>query len=120
MIDRTDLRSLWEFLVLVAPAPIGALIGLRYATAQTPRARCLTWLCSSFVGAIAGGLAGELMMLSAYGIAFATIVCASAGMEIIAGVIGVARAFKDDPFGLLAKAADLASRFFGLFRRSGP
>ena len=35
-------------------------------------------------------------------------------------VIGVARAFKDDPFGLLAKAADLASRFFGLFRRSGP
>ena len=113
MIDRQDLRELWQYVLLIAPAPIGALIGLRYATEQTPRARAVTWLCSCGLGVIAGPWAGELLALSAAGVAVATVVTAAVGMEVMAGLASAARAFAADPLGFVARA-------LSLFRRGGP
>jgi FtsH-binding integral membrane protein len=110
MIDRQDLRDAWQYVLLIAPAPLGALIGLRYATEQAPRARAFTWLCSCALGAIVGPWLGELLALSPAGVAVATLVTAAVGMEVMAGVAAAARAFAADPLGFLGKA-------FTLFRK---
>ena len=104
MIDRDDLRTAWHYVVLIAPAPIGALIGLRYAVDQTPRARAITWLCSCALGVFIGPWLGELLALSAAGVAVATVITAAVGMEIVAGFATAARAFAADPLGFLEKA----------------
>ena len=111
--DRQDLRDAWQYVLLIAPAPIGALIGLRYAVEQSARARALSWLCSCGIGISAGPWLGELLNLTASGVSVATIVAAAVGMEVIAGVNAAARAFAADPLGFLAKA-------FSIFRRGGP
>jgi hypothetical protein len=54
MIDRQDLRDAWQYVLLIAPAPVGALIGLRYAVEQSARARAATWLCSCGMEVMAG------------------------------------------------------------------
>jgi hypothetical protein len=113
MIDRQDLRDAWQFVLLIAPAPLGALIGLRYATEQTPRARAFTWLCCCALGVIAGPWAGELLALSPAGVAVATIVTAAVGMEVIAGLVTAARTFAADPLGFVARA-------LSIFRRGAP
>ena len=93
MISRQDLHELWQYVLLIAPAPIGALIGLRYAVEQSARARAATWLCSCGVGITVGPWLGELLGLSASGVAVATIVAAAVGMEVMAGLNTAARAF---------------------------
>jgi hypothetical protein len=113
MISRQDLHELWQYVLLIAPAPIGALIGLRYAVEQSARARAATWLCSCGIGITVGPWLGELLGLSASGISVATIVAAAVGMEVMAGLNAAARAFAADPLGFLAKA-------LSIFRRSGP
>lgn len=104
MLDRADLRDAWQYVVLIAPAPVGALIGLRYAVEQSARARAATWLCSCFLGIIFGPWVGELLAMSASGIAVATVVVAAIGMELMAGLNAAARAFGADPLGVFAKA----------------
>ena len=101
---------MWQYVLLIAPAPVGALIGQRYAVDQTPRARAVTWLCSCALGVIAGPWLGELLDLSTAGVAVATVVAAAVGMEIMAGLATAARAFDADPFGVLAKALSLWRR----------
>lgn len=115
--DKSDLRTLWEYALLIAPAPIGALIGMGYAKEQSPRARTVSWLCSLVVGAVGGPFAGEYVTLSPYGVAIATIVAAAVGLEIIAGVHFVARSFASDPFGVVGKLLDVVAR---IFRRGQP
>jgi hypothetical protein len=110
MIDRQDLRDVWHYVLLIAPAPLGALIGLRYATDQSPRARALTWLCSCALGVIAGPWLGELLAPSAAGVAVATVVTAAVGMEVMAGLATAARAFAADPLGFLARALAILRR----------
>lgn len=44
--NKQDLRDIWQYVMLIAPAPIGALIGMRYAVDQTPKARAYTGPCS--------------------------------------------------------------------------
>ena len=107
MIDRSDLRDAWQTVLLIAPAPLGALIGLRYAVEQSPRARALTWLCSCMLGVIAGPWLGELLALSPAGVALATMVTAAVGMEVMAGLAGAARVFALDPLGFLVRALAL-------------
>jgi hypothetical protein len=113
MIDRQDLRDFWQYVMLIAPAPIGALIGMRYALEQTPKARALTWLCSCGIGVIGGPFAGELWALSPSGVAVTTTVTAAVGMEIMAGLNTAARSFAADPFGVVTKVASI-------FRKGGP
>jgi hypothetical protein len=103
MIDRQDLRDAWHYVLLIAPAPLGALIGLRYASDQTPRARAFTWLCSCALGVFAGPWMGELLGLSPAGVAVATVVAAAFGMEVMAGLATAARAFAADPLALVEK-----------------
>jgi hypothetical protein len=110
MIGREDLRDAWQYVLLIAPAPVGALIGIRYAIEQTPRARAVTWLCSCALGVIVGPWLGELLALSAAGVAVATVITAAVGMEIMAGLATAARAFALDPLGFLAKALSLLRR----------
>jgi hypothetical protein len=107
MIGRDDLRDAWHYVLLIAPAPVGALIGVRYATEQSPRARAVSWLCACALGVIAGPWLGELLGLSAAGIAVATVVTAAVGMEVMAGLATAARAFAADPLGFVAKALSL-------------
>jgi hypothetical protein len=110
MISRQDLHELWQYVMLIAPAPVGALIGQRYAVDQTPRARAFTWLCSCALGVIVGPWLGELLGLSTAGVAVATVVSAAVGMEIMAGLAMAARAFAADPFGVVAKALSVLRR----------
>lgn len=119
MIDKSDFRALWEMVMVVAPAPVGALIGLRYAKDQTPRARAVTWLCSSFLACFAGPVTGEVVTLSPNGIAIATMVWAAFGMEVMAGLAFAFQSFARDPFGALGKAFDLAAQAANVFRRGG-
>jgi hypothetical protein len=113
MIDRQDLRDVWQHIVLIAPAPLGALIGMRYATEQTPRARTFTWLCSCALGVIVGPWMGELLAPSAPGVAVATMVSAALGMEVMAGLATAARSFASDPIAFLGKV-------LAIFRRGPP
>src|SRR3954465_8541833 len=93
MIDRQDLRDAWQYVLLIALAPVGALIGLRYAVEQSARARAATWLCSCGIGITVGPWMGELFGLSASGVSVATIVAAAVGMEVMAGLNTAARTF---------------------------
>ena len=110
MIDRSDIREAWQFVMLIAPAPIGALIGMRYATEQTPRARAIAWLGCCTLGVIVGPWVGELLTLSPAGVAVATIVTAAVGMEVMAGLVSAARTFASDPLGFAARAVALLRR----------
>lgn len=112
MIDRQELHDAWQYILLIAPAPIGALIGLRYAVEQTPRVRALTFLCSMGLGAIVGAFVGEFWQLGPAAVAFTTVVAASIGMEVMAGLNVAARFFSADPLGFLGKAFELAARVF--------
>jgi len=107
MIDREDLREVWQYVLLIAPAPIGALIGLRYATEMTKRQQAINFLLACCLGAFVGWWAGELLSLSKAGVAVATIVACAVGMEVMAGLVIAARAFAADPFGFLTKAFTL-------------
>ena len=118
--DRSDLRTAWDLILLVAPAAIGALIGLRYATEQSPRARAATWLCSCGLGLATGNLAGESFALSANGTAIATIVAAAVGMEIMAGLQTLARGFARDPLGIAQQLLELAGRLIDALQRRRP
>jgi len=120
MIERSDLRAVWHFLMLIAPAAIGALIGLRYATEQTPRARAATWVCSCGLGIVAGNLAGESFALSANGTAIITIVAAATGMELMAGLQALARGFARDPLGTAGQAIDTLARLIDALNRRKP
>lgn len=117
MIDKSDLRAIWEYVVLIAPAPIGALIGLRYATEQTPRGRATNFLCSCGLGHFGGALVGELWLPSPSAVSLATIVITSVSMELMAGLVYAARAFAGDPFGFANKLLDIVGR---VFRRGQP
>jgi len=110
MIDRQDLRDAWQYVMLIAPAPLGALIGIRYATEQTPRARAFTWLCSCALGVIVGPWTGELFALSAAGVAVATVVAAALGMEVMAGLATAVRSFAANPLDFLGKAIPIFPR----------
>jgi hypothetical protein len=120
MLEKSDLRGVWNFLVLIAPAAIGALIGLRYATEQTPRARAVTWVCSCALGIVAGNLAGESFALSANGVAIVTIVGAATGMELMAGLQVLARGFARDPLGTAGLAIDTLARLIEALNRRKP
>jgi hypothetical protein len=113
MIDRQDLRDAWQYVMLIAPAPLGALIGMRYATEQTSRARAFTWLCSCALGVIVGSWMGELLAPSAAGVAVATVVSAALGMEVMAGLATAVRSFAADPIAFLDRAV-------AIFRRGPP
>lgn len=120
MPDKSDLRAAWAYLMLIAPAAIGALIGLRYATDQTPRARAATWVCSCGLGIVAGNFAGESLSLSANGTAIVTIVAAATGMEVMAGLHAIARGFASDPLGMVARLLEMAGRVADALRRPRP
>jgi hypothetical protein len=117
MLDRQDLRDAWQYILLIAPAPLGALIGLRYAVQQTPRQQAFNFFLSCGLGFFVGWWAGELLVLSAAGVAVTTIVSCAVGMELMAGLLTAARGFAADPFGFLGKALDIAGR---VFRRGAP
>lgn len=116
--DRQDLKAVWEFLLLISPAPIGALIGLRYATALTPRQQTSNFLCSLGIGYFAGALVGDVWPdISHNAVALATIASTAASMEIMAGVLSVARSFAADPFAAVSKVLDVVAR---ILRRGAP
>lgn len=112
IMDRQDWKSVWELILAISPAPIGALIGLRYAAALTRKQQTTNFLCSLMVGYFGGAVVGEVWELSSNATALTTIVTTAASMEIMAGVLGIARAFAADPFGVFGKMLDLVGRVF--------
>lgn len=116
--DRQDLHSIWDFILLISPAPIGALIGLRYAKTLTPIQQTSNFLCSLIVGYFSGALVGDIWPgISHNAVALATVVATAMSMEIMAGLLGIARAFSSDPFGAATKILDIVGR---IFRRGAP
>lgn len=111
--SRHDLAALWDYVLLIAPAPLGALIGLRYATQLSKRQQAANFGLSGLLGVFVALWLGELFNLSRLGVAVATIVACAVGMEVMAGLVAAARAFSADPIGFLGKA-------FTIFRRGAP
>lgn len=105
--SRQDLLDAWQNVLLLAPPPIGALIGMRYAKQLTRVEQLGNFLCSCFVGALSGQVAGERYNLSLVEVALLTVVLTSVSMEALAGFYALVRAFASDPFGALGKAFDL-------------
>ncbi len=64
------------------------------------------------MGAVTGPWLGELFNLTPSGVAVATVVSASIGMEVMAGLNPAARAFSSDPLGFVGKAFNAAMRAF--------
>ena len=119
--DRGDLKSVWELILLVSPAPLGALIGLRYATALSKRQQASNFLCSLGLGYFSGALAGALWpTLTHNAIALLTIAMTAASMEIMAGIFALARGFAADPFSWIGKMLDLVMRVLTVLRGRAP
>lgn len=120
MIDRSDLKAALDLLVIVAPAPLGALIGLRYAKEQSRQASAVTWICSCGLAAFAAPMVAQYVPLTDHGVALVTIVIAATGMEVMAGLVAASRAFAADPFGVVGKVFDLMGQAASVFRRRPP
>jgi hypothetical protein len=59
LIDKSDIRAMWDGVVPFIPPLAGAYIGLRYAVRQTLRERLATWSCSVAAGIYLGAGLGE-------------------------------------------------------------
>lgn len=107
MIDRQDLKDAWGYVLLIAPPLVGALIGLRYAKQLSKGEQFTNYVCSTFVGALAGQVLAERWGLSMVEVALLTVVLTSVSMELLAGFYSLAQTFASDPLGLIDKAMAL-------------
>ena len=121
MFDKAFFQDLWLYTMLVAPAPVGALIGLKYAKEQSKRARAISFVCSCFLGVICAGLTSEMidaLRNRPFAIAMITVVSASVSMEVMAGVQALVRGFSTDPMGWIDKMMGFADRFIDSWRKA--
>jgi hypothetical protein len=99
VIDKSDLRAVWEGVVPFVPPLFGAYIGLRYAVQQIPRDRLATWICSAAAGIYLGAGLGEFYGLGTKVTGAAMFLIAMFGSEAFAVGIAFLRAMATDPVG---------------------
>jgi hypothetical protein len=106
MMDKSDLRALWEGVVPFVPPLVGAYVGLRYAVRQTPRERWATWGCSAAAGIYLGAGLGEFYGLGTKVTGALMFVIAMFGSELCAAAIAALRQFAADPVGIFRRVVD--------------
>jgi hypothetical protein len=103
MIDRADIRAIWDFLLPFTPPVLGAFIGLRYSLDQTPKQRVLSFLTASILAVYLGPATGEVLGLSSNATAAVTLIEAAIGTELVAAMVNAARRFAGDPLEVFRK-----------------
>jgi len=103
MIDKSDLRAVWDGVVPFIPPLAGAYIGLRYAVRQTLRERLATWACSVAAGIYLGAGLGEFYGLGTKVTGAAMFLIAMFGSELIAAGMAALRQFAADPIGIFRR-----------------
>ena len=103
MIDRADLRAVWDGVVPFVPPLVGAYIGLRYAVQQTPRDRLVTWVCSAAAGIYLGAGLGEFYGLGTKVTGAVMFLIAMFGSELFAVGIAALRQVAADPLGMFRR-----------------
>lgn len=105
--EKSDFRAAWDILALFVPPMLGAYIGMRYAVDQTPKAKVMTFIASAVLACYLGPAASEYFALRPSAASAMTIVMASLGMELVAGLIFLARQFATAPLDIVRKAIDV-------------
>jgi hypothetical protein len=103
MIEKADLRALWEGLLPFVPPLLGAFVGLRYAVRQSARERLATWGCSAAAGIYLGAGLGEFYGLGTRVTGAAMFLIAMFGSELFAVGIAALRQWSADPIGVLRR-----------------
>lgn len=106
MPEKLELRWLWESVAPFVPPAMGALIGLRYATHQSPRDRTVSWFLSVGAGLYLGGAIGEFYGLGIKSTGGAMFLIAMLGAELFAVAIAALRQWAADPVGTFRKWRD--------------
>jgi len=99
MIDKADIRTVWDWLWPFVPPAIGAYFGLRYAIDQSRKERTTTWFCSAFLSLYLGAAVGEWFGLGQKATSGATIIIAMLLSDAVGMVVAVARQWIADPAG---------------------
>jgi hypothetical protein len=103
MIDKSDLRAVWDGVVPFVPPMLGAYIGLRYAARQTLRERLVTWVSSAAAGIYLGAGLGEFYGLGTKVTGAVMFLIAMFGSELFAAGIAALRQLAADPVGVFRR-----------------
>lgn len=115
MIDRQDLRDVWEVLWPFVPPSIGAYFGMRWSVQQTKRERITTFVCSAFLSLFIGQAIGEYWALGPKSTSGVSIIVAMLLSDIMGAVVAATRQWATDPAGTFRRWRDA---WFG--RGGGP
>jgi len=97
MIDRSDLRDIWDALWPFVPPAIGAWFGLKWSIQQTRRQRIATWFCSAFLSLYLGAAIGEHWQLGTKATSGVTIIIAMLLSDVMGAVVAATRQWAADP-----------------------
>jgi hypothetical protein len=103
MIDKSDLRAVWDGVVPFIPPLLGAYVGLRYAVSQTLRERLVTWVSSAAAGIYLGAGLGEFYGLGTKVTGALMFLIAMFGSELFAATIAALRQIAADPVGVFRR-----------------
>jgi hypothetical protein len=106
MVDRSDLRGVWDALWPFVPPAIGAYFGLKWSIQQTRRERITTWFCSAFLALFLGAAVGEHWQLGTKATSGVTIIIAMLLSDAMGVVVAAARQWTSDPVGTFRRWRD--------------
>ncbi len=81
------------------PPALGSLIGLRWAGAQTPTQKVVSFGLSFGLGVYLGPAVAEILSLGPKATVAAGILIAIVGMDVLGGLMVAGTAFRNDPVG---------------------
>lgn len=106
MIDRQDLRDLWDVLWPFVPPSIGAYFGLRQSIERSKREQITTWACSAFLALFLGQAVGEYWSLGRASTSGVTIIIAMGLSDLTAVLFAALRQLAADPAGVFRRWLD--------------
>lgn len=106
MIDRQDIRDLWDMVWPFVPPSIGAYFGLRYTVEQSKQQRMVTWFCSAFLSLFLGQAAGEYWGLGMKATSGVCIIIAMLLSDLMGVAVAATRQWTADPVGTFRRWRD--------------
>jgi len=106
MLDRQDLRDIWDAIWPFLPPAIGAYFGLKWRIEQSRKERITTWFCSAFLSLYLGAALGEFYGLGVKSTSGATILIAMLLSDLMGAVIAATRQWTTDPVGTFRRWRD--------------
>ncbi len=100
---KADWVALRDSLLLFVPPMLGAWIGLRYAVTVTATQKLSFFITSAALSCYFGPALSDYLDLKSNAAAALTIVMASVGMEIMGGLVSLARQFGSAPLEVFKK-----------------